>query len=136
MNTVKVYRIENEQGLGPYWAGEVPYNAKEQRMPPPWTDMFDDDRDKLREWGTDTYYAMPDMVILKRFWRLSLRKKLQSVGFKVTVYVVTMDYLARSYSGLQVAFKKDAATLVSEYPLVEPRIRRSNHDRSNSITGS
>jgi hypothetical protein len=103
---MKVYRIENRRGEGPYASGDwyPPSVHYSTRARPGWS------RDNI--YGGDTFRAGCASIEALRAWFRGCMRSLRKAGFYVVTYKVAAKHVHRGSSGKQLAFDHRYATRI------------------------
>lgn len=126
-----VYRIENREGSGPFWAGHIKdahreaygenaYLHNPYDMPCPF-DIQSGDVKELHEAKVthgdpierrNYVYAFPRKGTLRRWFKPALLRRLGTRGYTINVYRVRVTANTYAEGGDQVCFDRRAAVLV------------------------
>ena len=120
---MKVYRVENGRGQGPYVEPGLPDVAlqmKAEHNADAWDDKAGHPGASIdfECWGdfSGRHFGFATVTDAHR-WFGPWLPKLISVGFRLVEFEVDVNHVTVSKSGKQLAFRRDAATLLTEVPI-------------------
>jgi hypothetical protein len=125
MKTLKVYRVENSDGYGPYrqfWQckyDEVTYDSMKLNEA-----HFGCSKhptvlaDKIQNFSCNYYCGFASIDSLKNWFDEKWRNILNEAKFKVSIYEVASNNIKRAKSSKQIVFKKVCSKIVKEFSLL------------------